>query len=484
MTGLPAGSRSDEPDRPLAPGSGVLRCLTLTGALTSLDRQRRTVHEFTVPDGATRLRIEFRYGPGEVGGVRNLLTLALFDTRRFRGAAHRWRQDQLIVVDRAGATPGFLPGPIDPGRWRIELDAHEIVNDGTVTGSCVFNLIIDTTDESVAAARQSPPGRDRRPHAAADSTARWYRGDLHSHSSHCDGTSTIAEMGLAAAEIGLDFLATTGHNTISQSYSDPLWPRDLLRIRGVECTTFFGHANVLGATDWIDWRMESVESGAGSIVGQAHGQGALAVVNHPTALGNPACTGCRWDYPLEGIAAFDAIEVWNSDWASPDVGNARALSLWTSLLMAGRDVVAVAGTDAHSADEYQRDGLPFTLVYASALSEHQILKALRAGRAYISRGPMLAFVARNEFGRRATLPGDRLRPGRFELAVEVSGRLSDATLWLVADGAARLLGRVGSSGGVVQAKAAAEGWWRIELRSDDARDELLAVTNPVRHTGK
>lgn len=456
--------------------------LEVNGSLTRDDRQQRKIHEFTIPDGATRIRIEFRYWPGEVNGVHNLLTLALFDPARFRGTAHRWKQDQVIIVDRGNATPGFLPGPIDAGPWRVELDAHEVVNDGTVTGSCKFSLLVETTDEPVAPTPEVPEDLQRDgPGASLGAGARWYRGDLHSHSTHCDGESTIADMALAAAEVGLDFLATTAHNTISHSRAEEPWPRDLLRIQGVECTTHFGHANILGATDWIDWRVDSLESGASSILGQAHRQGALAVVNHPCALGNPTCTGCRWDYSLDDAASFDAIEVWNSDWESSELGNARALSLWTSLLMTGSGITAVAGTDAHSAGEYQRDDLPYTWIYASDPSERQILAALGAGRAYLSRGPTLAFVARDELGRRATLPGDRLRSGPFELAVMVSGHHSDTMLWLIADGAARPLGRVDRSGGVVRVKAAAEGWWRIELRGDGDRDELLAVTNPVRH---
>lgn len=459
----------------------TVRCLEFGGTLTSRDRQRRRIHTFSVPAGANQLRIDFRYRPADVKGVHNLLTLALFDPRRFRGAAHRWNQDQSIVIDRDRATPGFLPGSVEPGRWRIELDAHEIVNDGSVTGACEFALLAEVTRGPVRDGRGKQPRRARRSWSAGlDPMLGWYRGDLHSHSTHCDGASSIAEVAQAAAAAGLDFLATTGHNTISQWEIDETWPAPLLRIRGVECTTYFGHANVLGATDWIDWRVESVESGAQLILDQAAAQDALAVVNHPCAMGNPVCTGCRWEYPALHLPRFDGIEVWNSAWPAADVGNPAALSLWTNLLESGQRLTAIAGTDAHTADEYRRRDLPYTWVHSAGLSERSILQALRAGRVYISRGPMLSFAARDEAGQRARLPGDMLRAGSFDLRVVVQRLDESATLWLVADGVARAIGRLSSERQVVTTRADASRWWRLELRADRS-DDLIALTNPVVH---
>src|SRR5437867_67863 len=63
----------------------------------------------------------------------------------------------------------------------------------------------------------------------------WYRGDLHSHSVHSDGSNTVAEMAEAASAIGLDFLAPTDHNTISQWLFDAP-SNGLLQLRGLECT--------------------------------------------------------------------------------------------------------------------------------------------------------------------------------------------------------------------------------------------------------
>ncbi|MGH2382783.1 MAG: CehA/McbA family metallohydrolase [Candidatus Limnocylindria bacterium] len=461
----------------------MISCLDVSGRLTRRDRQRRQVFEFQVPERADRLRVDFRYQPGEVAGVHNLLTLSIFDPRVFRGAAHRWNQAQTVTIDARAATPGFLPGRITAGRWRIELDAHEIVNDGLSSGGCVYGLLVRARLDQSPDHRSVPrPQRLNRARVAhVNRGAGWYRGDLHSHSVHCDGVSTIAEMARTAGAMGADFLATTGHNTISQWRLDEPWPDGLLLIRGVECTTYFGHANLLGTSDWIDWRVESREAGARSIVAQAREQGALAVVNHPRARGNPGCTGCRWDYPVDDLPAFDAIEVWNSGWHEAGNGNGDALTLWTTELMAGSRLTAVAGTDSHSADEYEREDLPYTWVYAEGLSEREVLHGLRSGRAYLSSGPRLTFVARHGSGGRATLPGDRLHPGRFHLRIETAHLTAPATLWLVADGAKQRIGDLIRPGGTLETVANAEQWWNLELRARDPAESLLTLTNPVYH---
>ena len=457
-------------------------CLDVSARITDRERRQRLVFPVDVPDGATGLVIRFDYQPGDVAGIRNLLTLSLFDPERFRGAAHRWALTQTIVVDVDSATPGFLPGPIPPGPWRVELDAHEIVSDGGEAGWCELHVTVEARRDPTAnhpshfVARPRPAGAMR-----PARVARWYRGDLHSHSVHSDGKNTIAEMSDAAAAIGLDFRAATDHNTTSQWQAPEPWPAGPLQIRGIECTTFFGHVNVLGTSDWIDWRTGPPAGGAQLLIDQVAAQKAFAVVNHPCDRGNPVCTGCRWEYPRSDLRHFDAIEVWNGGWLDSGNGNAEALALWTSELMAGHEHPAVAGSDSHSVAEYKRTDLPYTWVYAQALGEGEIIDALRRGRAYLSCGPTISFGARSSEGSRATLPGDRLPTGAFDLRVDVAGLGAPATLWLVADGEPRRLDEVPAPGGTFTAVSAAQSWWRLELRALDGDETLLALTNPVYH---
>lgn len=460
-------------------------CLEWSGRFSHRDRQRNHPFAFEVPAGTSRLMLRFRYRPGMLGAFRNLLTLSLFDPRGFRGAAHRWQVDQQILISSDAATPGFLPGPLYPGGWILELNAHEILNDGGPTGWCRANLsVLAELNDGVADAPTGEPSRDPRDRSSSprrlNRRAGWYRGDLHSHSVHCDGSSTITEMGHAAARVGLDFLATTSHNTTSGWLVGATWPERVLWIRGIECTTYSGHANVLGTRTWLDWRSSRMTVTQTIAAGAAR-QNAVVVINHPSAIGNPHCTGCTWEGRIDDLHGIDAIEVWNNRWLAGDNRNAAALALWTSLLNRGDRLAAVAGTDSHSAEEYADRELPFTSVFAAGLGEAEILDAVRLRRAYLSSGAMLTFRARGAAGDEATLPGDTLMlDGPMHLEVKVRSLASEATLWFIADGEAQPVARLGMGDIVVTANAEARRWWRLELRAGDGvEDDLLLLTNPV-----
>ena len=101
-------------------------------------------------------------------------------------------------------------------------------------------------------------------------TPAWFRGDLHMHTAHSDGqcpsqTGKMVPCPLfftadAAARRGLDFIAITDHNASSQYDAmrelQPYFDKVLL-IPGREITTFQGHINFLGSTDFIDFRLDS-----------------------------------------------------------------------------------------------------------------------------------------------------------------------------------------------------------------------------------
>src|SRR5215216_326628 len=82
----------------------------------------------------------------------------------------------------------------------------------------------------------------------------WVRGDLHCHSLYSDGDSWPSELLVRAAELGLDFLAITDHN--SALFPDcPEEPPGLpFLLPGIEVTTYGGHWNVWGLREWFDFR--------------------------------------------------------------------------------------------------------------------------------------------------------------------------------------------------------------------------------------
>lgn len=137
---------------------------------------------------------------------------------------------------------------------------------------------------------------------------RWYRGDLHMHTGHSDG-SCRSQSGRkvpcplfltvqTAAARGLDFIATTDHNADSQYNAmrelQPYFDRVLL-IPGREMTTFHGHFNIFGVTQFVDYRAIPGGLNLNTVLLDVRSKGGIASINHADAPGGEACMGCRWE---------------------------------------------------------------------------------------------------------------------------------------------------------------------------------------------
>jgi hypothetical protein len=141
----------------------------------------------------------------------------------------------------------------------------------------------------------------------------WYRGDCHVHSVYSDGKLTPEHLATGAREAGLDFIATTEHNT---SDAHGAWGRhagdDLLVILGEEVTTQTGHWLALGIHPGqvVDWRYRVRDQMVDRHLDQVHRAGGLCVAAHPHV---PYASGV-FMYPYQG---FDVVEVWNPSASTP-----------------------------------------------------------------------------------------------------------------------------------------------------------------------
>jgi hypothetical protein len=162
----------------------------------------------------------------------------------------------------------------------------------------------------------------------------WYRGDCHVHSVYSDGQLTVGQLAAGARAAGLDFIATTEHNTAD---AHGAWQAHdgggLLVILGEEVTTAGGHWLALGLRpgQLVDWRYRAEDQAIGRQLDQVHDVGGLCVVAHPHA----PYPGGSFTYPYQG---FDAVEVWNGQWTSDrpwNADNEAALAGWARSLAAG-----------------------------------------------------------------------------------------------------------------------------------------------------
>ena len=440
-----------------------------------------------VPAGVGELAVRYRYDrPATPPGVPgNALDIGIFDERAggsggsggpggsgFRGWSGGARDG--FAIGEAGATPGYLPGPVNPGTWQIVLGPYTVAPEGLRW-------------EVEVALGPGPPGPrfvpDPAPARAAGRGRAWYRGDLHTHTVHSDGRRTPAALAADARAAGLDFIASTEHNTSSASlgWGGHAGP-DLLVIDGREVTTRDGHWLALGLPPGtvVDWRYRAGDGVLDGVLAELHGQDGLAVAAHPF---NP-CLGCGWRFGDRGL---DAVEVWNGPWTPDDEA---ALERWDRTLAsqarAGRFLPAVGGSDAHAVED--RVGLPQTVVLADGLDRRAVLDALADGRCWLaaSAGVDLRLDA-TAAGRSAGIGGRLDVPAGDAVTVRL----------LVAGAAGCLVRLCTDTGRVLEARlragdrelvewtttAAASAFVRAEVRRPEpvagGPGAMVALTNPV-----
>ena len=345
---------------------------------------------FEMPAGAKRLEVSYHFQraePQPEGEPDDVVDIGVFDARGidflgggFRGWSGSARRSFIITSQEA--TPGYIRGPLLPGQWHIFLD-YRISHSEVLPYWVHLNLDIDPdAPDAGAAVADAPPVLQRPAPPGAPGSARWYRGDFHSHTVHSDGYNTVDEYAVAAQRLGLDFLAITDHNTSSHFEEIANRPpgRGALLIPGEEVTTFRGHANVWGLGCWVDFRCAG-DAAMQRVLDWVHAQGGLFSPNHPKR-------GYPWEFA--GVRGFRVTEAWQGPWR---LFNTESLDFWERRLRAGERVTAVGGSDCHSIPPAAfihpwTLGNPCTWVYAQEpLSEESILNAVRAGHVFLSEDP-------------------------------------------------------------------------------------------------
>ncbi|MFQ3565815.1 MAG: CehA/McbA family metallohydrolase [Aggregatilineales bacterium] len=338
---------------------------------------------FEVPAGTARIDVHYVHSdaigsdPMLVGG--STLDIGIFDARGadfmtagFRGWSGSARASFFITPE--AATPGYMPGPLLPGVWHICLGLYKIPEHG-----CEYAVTIRLTAGDTRDAQFPPLLSLSRSAKRAANPSGWYRGELHCHTIHSDGDSAPLDVAARAEALGLDFLAITDHNVLTQQIDLRESQTPLILIPGFEVTTYYGHWNVWGAGGWLDFRIGSAEQ-MRAAMRTAAARGYLVSCNHPRPYGPD------WAFPE--VTDYDCIEVWNGPW---ELFNDRALAYWEERLRAGARPTAVGGSDCHF---HQREhlawlGHPTTWIYCEgAPSAAALLAALRAGRATISESPV------------------------------------------------------------------------------------------------
>jgi histidinol phosphatase-like PHP family hydrolase len=221
---------------------------------------------------------------------------------------------------------------------------------------------------------------------------RFWRGNLHTHSSRSDGALPPQEVARLYQQAGYDFVAITDH--FKAKYGFPL--TDTRTLRGDGFTTLIGAELHGPRTEFSDeWHIIAIglpldfpSPGPGEtgpeLARRAKAAGAFIGMAHPSAsLLTLACA--------ESLDAADAVEVYNALAVKEDRADSWHLS--DVLLARGHRLSAYAADDAHFQPGDPPGCVAWVQVRAESLDPDALLVALKAGRYYSSTGPEIHAIS-------------------------------------------------------------------------------------------
>ncbi|MET7276607.1 CehA/McbA family metallohydrolase [Kribbella sp. NPDC005582] len=221
-----------------------------------------------------------------------------------------------------------------------------------------------------------------------DLPGRFWRGNLHTHSSESDGAFSPAETARIYREAGYDFLAITDH--FRAEYDFPM--TDTRNLRTAAFTTLIGaelHApRTEAGPSWhivavglpLDFEQPAAGETGPELARRARAAGAFVGMAHPSASLLTAVDA-------ESLDAAHSVEVYNALADRENRGDSWHLT--DVLLNRGHRLTAYAADDAHLQPQDPPPCAAWVQVRSESLEPDELLTALIAGHFYSSTGPEL-----------------------------------------------------------------------------------------------
>lgn len=234
--------------------------------------------------------------------------------------------------------------------------------------------------------------------AAFTATGRFYRGNLHTHSTRSDGKLPPEEVCRRYRERGYDFLCISDH--FLERYGFPI--TDTRHCRTNRFTTLIGaevHAPVTSCGEkWhilavglpLDFAATAPSETGGDLARRCEAAGAFVAIAHPEWYALTLDDAAQ-------IRNAHAVEVYNHT-SQVRMSRGGGAYFLDALLSQGRRINALACDDTHFAiaSDPERDAFGgWVMVKAEGNEPDQLLAALKAGQYYSSQGPELHNIARD-----------------------------------------------------------------------------------------
>ena len=239
---------------------------------------------------------------------------------------------------------------------------------------------------------------------------KFYKANLHTHSTISDGKATPQEVKQIYKSKGYQILAITDHNIIV-NHSD-MSEENFLMLTGVEIDLkhknyrprfdgFVYHFNLISKTPDNLWspskpprkypggvayepymQCEEMDmaygiENANAMIAKANEKGFLVIYNHPT-------WSCNYYPDYAGLKGLWGMEIRNSECCELGINENNA-RVFKDLVLLGNKIYPTGSDDMHW--PARSSGMSWTMVGADELSYPSVIEALEKGDLYMSCGP-------------------------------------------------------------------------------------------------
>jgi len=316
--------------------------------------------------------------------------------------------EKLVVSkDSKFCSAGCIGGEIQSGNWELEVVyiphcAKKVVK---FTGEKVdYTVNIEVNDQLERKYNREHfcTGNvfidEDRFNKVVNEEYRWYKGDFHEHTDLTDG-EIDDELGMQVCEKQeLDFLYATEHNIVMPSYEKG----NTLIIPSMELTTPYGHYNIFGIREFIDFTEYVDESFSAekmnALFSLMKEKGYLVSVNHPFM--KPWAN--QVNINLENVHTMEIM--CDPTYKKSKSSTLEALRCFDQMWSNGLKIWGIGGSDSHlhpsktfpGSKDPSIYGDPGTYVLCNGLSIKNLKFAIQKGRIYFSRFRKLTIDIQNE----------------------------------------------------------------------------------------
>ena len=216
----------------------------------------------------------------------------------------------------------------------------------------------------------------------------WYSADLHHHADQAEAVTPPADLARSQLAAGLDLLFVSDHDsTVNLAVLQQIASaRGVAFIPGIELSPSWGHFNAYPLTPGAQLAIDTSTAAIDVVLKEARRLGATVVqVNHPFNPYGYFASLKAGVAPGGFNPGFDLLEINSS---VPNDDRKVLAKLW-EFWNAGQRYYIAAGSDTHNVWNDQ-SGRVRTFAHLDAqVSAQAFAEALKAGRAYVSYGPLI-----------------------------------------------------------------------------------------------